>query len=84
MCSCSTISAWTNPKHTRTHKTHHGLDLGEAITFPFIVFFMFGHKAYTQMSFCPGIPKLNPKIFKIGILATLEAHNFLCKPQSEV
>jgi len=40
---------------TRTHKTHHGPNLGEATTF-LIIFFMFGHGAYIQMSFCPRIP----------------------------
>jgi hypothetical protein len=30
-------------KQTRTHKTHHGSDLGEATTFPFIVYSILGH-----------------------------------------
>jgi len=42
---------------TRTYKTHHGSDLGEATTFPFIVYFVPGHGTSTQMSFCPEIPK---------------------------
>jgi hypothetical protein len=32
----------------------------------------------------PSQESWNPKIFKIGILATLDAHNFLCKPLIEV
>jgi hypothetical protein len=56
--SLSTFGARTNHKQTRTHKTHHNLELGEATTFPFIVFFVPNHGANTQMSFCPVIPKL--------------------------
>jgi hypothetical protein len=39
----NTFGAWTNHKHTRTHKIHHGPSLGEASTFPLIVFSMLGH-----------------------------------------
>jgi hypothetical protein len=42
---------------TQTHKTHHGLDLGEATAFPFIVYFVPFHDAHIQMAFCPGTPK---------------------------
>ncbi len=50
---------------------------GEAITFPLIIFFVLGHGANTQMSFCPEIPK-------IGTFATLDVHNFVCKPPIEM
>jgi hypothetical protein len=30
----NTFGAWMSHGHTRTHKTHHGPDLGEATTFP--------------------------------------------------
>ncbi len=48
---------------TRTHKTHHGPDLEEAITFPLIVYFAPLHRAYIQMAFLSrdsrvGVPKL--------------------------
>jgi hypothetical protein len=37
------------------------------------------------MSFCPGTPKLgNPEILEIGILTTLEVHNFLLRPLIEL
>jgi hypothetical protein len=39
---------------TWTHKTHHGPNLGEAITFSFIVYFVLFHKAHIQMAFCLG------------------------------
>jgi hypothetical protein len=42
---------------TRTHKTHHGPDLGEATTFPLIVYFVHGHETGIQMAFCPWTPK---------------------------
>jgi hypothetical protein len=39
----------------------------EATTFSLIVFFALGHGDFTQMSFCPRIPKLGlPKISKLG------------------
>jgi hypothetical protein len=67
---------------TRTHKTHHGPDLGEATTFPLIIFFVLGHEANTQMSFCPKTPKLG--VFEIGTSMILKAHNFVCRPLIEV
>jgi hypothetical protein len=53
----STFGAWMNHEETWTHKTHHVLDLGEATTFPLIVFFVPSHGTNTQMSFCPKTPK---------------------------
>ncbi len=44
-------------RRPRTHKTHHGLDSGEATTFPHIVLFAPLHEAYIQMTFCPRTPK---------------------------
>ncbi len=64
------FGAWTSHMHTQIYKTHHGLDLKEATTFPLIIFFVISHGGYTQMLFCPKIETPN----------TLEAHNFLCKP----
>jgi hypothetical protein len=54
--SWSIFGARMNHGQTRTHKTHHGPDLGEATTFPFIVYFVPSHRTNTQMSFCPGLP----------------------------
>jgi hypothetical protein len=70
--------------HGQTHiqKTHHSPNLGETITFPIIVYYVFGHEANTQMSCCPGTPI--SKIPKIETPATLEAHNFMCKPMIEM
>jgi hypothetical protein len=45
-----------NHEQTRIHKIHHDLDLGETTTFPFIVFSVLGHRASTQISFCPKTP----------------------------
>ncbi len=69
---------------TWTHKTHHDSDLGEATTFPLIVFFMFGHGLAPKCHFVLGLPSASPQIPKIGILVTLEAYNFVCKPLIEV
>jgi len=46
---------------TLDHKTHHGLDSGEATTFPHIVFFAMLRGGYIQMAFFPGTPKF-PKL----------------------
>ncbi len=50
------------PQATWTHKTHHGPDLGEATTFPFIVYSAALHGAHIQMAFLSrdsrvGVPK---------------------------
>jgi hypothetical protein len=62
----STFGAQINHAQTQTHKTHHDQDLGEATTFTLIIFFVLGHGSSTQMSFCPGTPKLG--IPKLGLL----------------
>jgi len=77
MCNLSTFGVRTSHGQIRTHKTHHGPNLGEATTFPLIVYFVPGHRANTQMTFCLEIPK-------IGILETLEAHNFVWRRPIEV
>jgi hypothetical protein len=53
MHSLSTFGARMNHEQTYTHKIHHGLDLGEATTFPLLVYFVPLHKAHIQMAFCP-------------------------------
>ncbi len=44
-----------------THLTHHGPDLGEATTFPHIVFFALLHRALAQVVLCPGTPKVESR-----------------------
>jgi hypothetical protein len=51
MRNWNTFGARTSHEQTQTHKTHHDQNLGEATTFPLIVFFVFDHGANTQMSF---------------------------------
>jgi len=54
---------------TWTHKIHHGLNLEEAITFPFIIFFVHSHEACTKMSFGSETSKLGiPKFSKLRLL----------------
>jgi hypothetical protein len=50
MCR-NTFSARTSHGQTRTHKTHHNPDLGEATTFPFIIYYAPLHEAHIQMAF---------------------------------
>jgi hypothetical protein len=84
MHSWNTFDARTNHKHTQIHKTHHNLDLGEATIFPLILCFMISHKVASKCHFSQDSQVMSLEIPKIGILATLEPHNFLCKPSIEV
>ncbi len=66
MHSWNIFGAQMNHMHTQTHKIHHGLDMGEATTFPLIVFYVIRYGGYIQMSFCPrGVPKF----LKLSLLA---------------
>jgi hypothetical protein len=47
--------------------------LGGSHHFPLIVYFVHGHGASTQMSFCPGTPNGSLKIPKLGLLQFCEA-----------
>jgi len=76
MRSWNTFGARTNHGQIQIHKTHHGSDLGEATTFPLIIYFVPGHGTSTQMSFC--------QIPKVGTPTTLETHNFVHKFLIEV
>jgi hypothetical protein len=80
MRSCSTFGAQTSHKQTQTHKTHHGLDLGEVITFPLIIFYVIIHGATPKCHFSRESQVENLEILEIGIPTTFEAHNILCKP----
>jgi len=76
----STFGARNEPHPTQTHKTHHGLDLGEITTLPLIVYFVPFYEAHIQKAFCLG----SPKIPTTGTSTTLGAHNFACKPPIEI
>ncbi len=52
MHSWSTFRARISHGQTRIHKTHHNLDLGEATTFPLIVYYVLSHRSNTRISFC--------------------------------
>jgi hypothetical protein len=55
--SWNTFGAKASHGQTRIYKTPHGPDLGEATTFPFIVYYVPNHGTSIQMSFCLGTPK---------------------------
>ncbi len=57
MHSWSTFGARTSHGQTQIHKTHHDSNLGEATTFPLMVYFVPLHEAHIQMAFCSGTPK---------------------------
>ncbi len=84
MYSLSTFGVRRNHGQTRTHKTHHGPDLGEATTFPLTLYSMPLHEAHIQMAFCHETPKWDPEIPKVGTLVTLGPHNFVCRPMIEM
>ncbi len=72
MHSWNTFVVKKNHGQIRTHKAHHNPDLGEATTFPLIIYFVPNHKTNTQMSFCPKTPIWNsqvgvPKFPKLGL-----------------
>jgi hypothetical protein len=78
MHSWSTFGAWTSHKQTQTHKIHHNKNLGEATTFPFILFFVLGHRGlHPNVILSQDSQVESPKIPKIGAPATLEAYNFI-------
>jgi hypothetical protein len=57
VCSLNVFSVKMSHGQTRIYKTHHGLDLGEAIIFSLIVYSIPSYGTNTQMSFCPRTPK---------------------------
>jgi hypothetical protein len=73
-----------NHRQIQIHKTHHGSDLGEATSFTLIIYYVLLHEAHIQMAFCPRTPKWSFEILIPGTLATLQAHNFTCKPPIEM
>jgi len=68
------------PRATRTHKTHHDLDLGEATTFPLIVYFGPLHGAHIQMAFLSRDSRVRvsksrqPRLPRLWSPVTLRAH----------
>jgi hypothetical protein len=84
MRNYNTFGAQMSHGQTRTHKTHHGPNLGEATTFPLIVHSMHGHRANIQMAFCLETQSGSLEIPKVGTPATLGAHNFACRPPIEI
>jgi hypothetical protein len=58
-------------RQIRTHKIHHGPDLGEATTFPLVVYYVPLHEGHIQMAFCPGIPKWESRNSQTWVPTTL-------------
>ncbi len=72
------------PRATRTHKTHHGPDLGEATTFPLQYSLRRSVETTSKWLFFPGLPGLPTGSPEIPPCGTLEPHNFTSRPQIEV
>jgi len=64
---------WDKPRVTWTHLTHHGSDLGEATTFPHIVFSAALRCTYIQMALFLGTPKVESRNYP-----SLESRDFGC------
>ncbi len=68
------------PRATRTHKIHHGPDLGETTTFPPLQYTLQLSTGVTsKWLFVPGLPNGSPEIPIVGTPTTLEAHNLVCR-----
>jgi hypothetical protein len=78
MHSWSTFGARTSHGQIRTHKTHHGPNLGEATTFPLIVYSVLLHEAHIQMAFCPKTPKWESRNCQNQNFCDFEAPITLC------
>jgi hypothetical protein len=78
------FGAKTSHRQTWTHKTHHDPHLGEATTFPFIVYSVSGHGTNIQMTFFLELPNGSPEIPKVGTFMILGPHNFLHKPLIDI
>ncbi len=79
MHSLSTFGARTNHGQPQIHKTNHGSDLREAITFSLIVYYVLLHEATSKWHFVSKLPNGNPEIPRVGTFATLRPHNFVCR-----
>jgi hypothetical protein len=84
MHSWNIFGAQMNHMHTQTHKIHHGPDLGEVTTFPLIVFSVISHGAAPKRQFSWDSQVKSLEIPKIKTPATLDTHNFLCRPPIEL
>jgi hypothetical protein len=69
-----------NHEQTQLHNIHHGPDLGEATTFPFIVYYVFAHWTGIQMALCLKTPKWEFANFQNWDSHNFVGHNFVCRP----
>ncbi len=64
----SIFGARTSHRQTWIHKTYHGPNLGEATTFPLIVYYVLDHRTSTQMSFLSHDSQVGVlKFLKLGL-----------------
>ncbi len=71
---------WDKPRATRIHLIHHGLDSGEATTFPHTLFSTFAHGTCIQMAFCPRLPRRSLKTVPVWTPGTSGGHNSHLRP----
>jgi hypothetical protein len=80
VCSLIAFGALMNHKQTQIHKIHHGPNLGEATTSPFIVYYVLAMGPTLKWHFVPRLPSGSPEIPKVETTTILVAHNFVCRP----
>jgi hypothetical protein len=78
------FGAQMNHEQIWTHKTHHGPNLGETITFPLRVYFVSGYRNNTQMSFCLETPRWESWNYQSWDSHNFGTHNFVWRPLIEV
>jgi hypothetical protein len=76
----NTLSVKTSHGQPWTHLIHHGPDLGEATTFPHIVFSVLLRRTCIRMALFPGTPKVESRNYPSLDSRTLGAHNFSPQP----
>ncbi len=84
MHSWNPFGAWTNHEQTWIHKTHHNPNLGKPPPSPLQYILCLATGPAPKCRFVPGLPSESLEILKVGTLATLEAHNFVCRPLIEM
>jgi hypothetical protein len=70
MHSWNIFGAKMNHGQTWIHKTHHGPELGEATTFPLIVYYVPIHEAHIQMVFLSWDSQV--EVLKLPMLGLLQ------------
>ncbi len=78
--SLGIFGVMTNHKQIRTHKIHHGSNLGKPPPFPLQYILCLSMWATSKWHFVSRLPNGSLEISRIGTSTTLEPYNFVCQP----